>query len=214
VRFPAATPCGAGCYSATARPRRPLAHVALAVTGRGRAAAAVGFDLPPRWPVPAAALLRRAERVFAGLHSVVYEERLASGPAFSENSVWRSEAPDRLSYRSATGAAGIVIGARRWDRVAGGAWKRSLQNPPLALPAVPWGAGAYDISLLGAGRVRGHEVVRVSLYEPATPAWYTVTLDRSSARTLEVDMTATAHFMRDRYVAFDAPLRIEPPGGR
>lgn len=89
-----------------------------------------------------------------------------------------------------------------------------LQNPPLALPAVPWGAGASDISLLGAGLVRGHEVVRVSLYEPATPAWYTVTLDRSSARTLEVDMTATAHFMRDRYVAFDAPLRIEPPGGR
>lgn len=165
-------------------------------------------------PVPAVALLRRAERVFARLRSVVYQERLASGPGFAENSVWRSEAPDRLSYRSATGAAGVVIGARRWDRIAGGAWKRSLQNPPLALPAVPWGAGAYDISLLGSGRAHGGAVVRLSLYEPTTPAWYTVTLDRRSGRTLEVDMTATAHFMRDRYLVFDAPLRIEPPAGR
>jgi hypothetical protein len=57
-------------------------------------------------------------------------------------------------------------------------------------------------------------VVRFSLYEPTTPAWYTVTLDRRSARMLEVDMTATAHFMQDRYTAFDAPLRIRPPVAR
>ena len=213
-RFPAALACGAGCYSASARLAGAPTRVALAVTGRGRAPATVRFTLPARWPVDAAPLLRRAERVFARLHSVVYRERLSSGPGFSETSVWRDEAPDRLSYRSATGDAGVVIGARRWDLVVGGSWKRSLQNPPLALPVVPWGAGAYDVSLLGSGRLGGRAVVRFSMFEPTTPAWYTVTLDRSSARTLEVDMTATAHFMQDRYVAFDTPVRIRPPAGR
>ena len=89
--------------------------------------------------------------------------------------MWRSEAPDRLSYRTASGNAGVVIGARRWDLVVGGGWKRSLQNPPLDLPAVPWGAGAYDVMLLGGGRLDGRAVVRFSLFEPTTPAWYTVT---------------------------------------
>ena len=213
-RFPAALACGPGCYSASARVSEAPTRVGLAVTGRGRAPATVRFALPARWPADASPLLRRAERVFARLHSVVYDERLASGPTFSETSVWRDEAPDRLSYRSSTGDAGVVIGARRWDLVVGASWKRSLQNPPLALPTVPWGAGAYDVSLLGSGHLRGRAVVRFSMFEPTTPAWYTVTLDRNSARTLEVDMTATAHFMRDRYVAFDTPLRIRPPVGR
>jgi hypothetical protein len=152
TRLPVATPCGPGCYSAAARAAATPTHVALAVTGPGRVPATVRFTLPQRWPVTATPLLRRAERVFAALHSVVYHERLSSGPSFSESTVWRDEAPDRLSYRSTTGDAGVVIGARRWDLVVGGGWKRSLQNPPLALPTVPWGAGAYDVSLLGSGR--------------------------------------------------------------
>ena len=72
----------------------------------------------------------------------------------------------------------------------------------------PWGAGAYDVTLLGGGRLGGRPVVRFSMFEPTTPAWYTVTLDRATLRTLTVSMTAAAHFMRDRYVAFNAPRRI------
>ena len=106
-----------------------------------------------------------------------------------------------------------MIGRQRWDRVVGGGWKASPQNPPLVLPAVPWGAGAYDVNLLGRGRVGGRAVVRLSLYEPTTPAWYAVTLDRATLRPVTVDMTATAHFMRDRYVSFNAPRQIRPPLG-
>jgi hypothetical protein len=214
ARLPAARPCGAGCYAASARVSTPVRRVAIALSGRGRPASTVGFALPAHWPVSAEPLLRRAERVFEALSSVVYHERLSSGPRVTSTSVWRSEAPDRLSYRSAAGDAGVIIGRTRWDLVVGGGWKRGLQNPPLELPAVPWGAGAYDVTLLGAGLLGGRAVVRFSMFEPTTPAWYTVALDRRTLRTLNVEMTAAAHFMQDRYVAFNAPRRIRPPVGR
>ena len=207
----AASPCGAGCYASAARAAASARRVSIALSGPKRPPSTVAFELPARWPVPAATLLRRAERVFRSLRSVVYRERLSSGAGNATTTIWRSEAPDRLSYRTSSGNAGVVIGRTRWDLVAGGGWKRSLQNPPLAMPAVPWGAGAYDVNLLGGGRVGGRAVVRLSLFEPTTPAWYTLTLDRATLRTLTVDMTATAHFMRDRYVAFNVPRQIRPP---
>jgi hypothetical protein len=207
----AATPCGAGCYASATRMGAPVRRVAIALSGRGRAPSTVTFALPAHWPVSAAPLLRGAEREFKRLRSVVYNERLSSGPRVTSTSVWRTEAPDRLSYRTASGNAGVVIGRMRWDLVVGGGWKRSAQNPPLVMPSPPWGAGAYDVNLLGGGRLGGRAVVRFSMFEPTTPAWYTVTLERSTLRTLNVSMTAAAHFMQDRYVAFDAPRQIRPP---
>jgi hypothetical protein len=211
--LPAARPCGAGCYATAARVSAPVRRVTIALSGRGRPPSRVDFALPAHWPVSAAPLLRAAERVFEGLRSVVYHERLSSGPHATGTSVWRSESPDRLSYRSSAGDAGVVIGHTRWDLVVGGGWKRSFQNPPLVMPSPPWGDGAYDVSLLGGGRLDGRAVVRFSMFEPTTPAWYTVTLDRKTLRTLDVSMTAAAHFMRDRYVAFNAPRSIRPPVG-
>src|SRR4051812_13094873 len=174
---PAAS-CGAGCYASVTRVGAPVRRVAIELGGRGRERSSVAFALPPHWPVSAAPLLRGADREFARLRSVVYRERLSSGPRVTSISVWRKEAPDRLSYRTASGNAGVVIGHARWDLVVGGGWKRSLQTPPLVMPSPPWGAGAYDVSLLGGGRLGGRAVVRFSMFEPTTPAWYTVTLDR------------------------------------
>jgi hypothetical protein len=211
--LPPARPCGAGCYAPSARVASPVGSVVVALRGMGRPASAVAFDLPASWPVPAAPLLAAAERAFTALRSVEYRERLSTGPHVTGTSVWRSEAPDRLSYRSASGDAGVVIGTRRWDLVVGGGWRRSPQNPPLSVPSPPWGAGGDDVMSLGSGKLGGRAVVRFSMFEPATPAWYTVTLDRASRRTLLVEMTAAAHFMQDRYVAFDAPRRISPPAG-
>jgi hypothetical protein len=213
-RLAPARPCGAGCYASATRVRSAASRIAIGLSGRGRPPSTVTFALPAHWPVSAAPLLRGAERVFAALHGVVYHERLSSGPNVTSTSVWRSEAPDRLSYRTAIGDAGVIIGKTRWDLVVGGGWKRSIQNPTLVMPSPPWGAGAYDVTLLGGGRLNGRAVVRFSMFEPTTPAWYTVTLDRSTLRTLDVSMTAAAHFMRDRYVAFNSPRQIRPPVGQ
>ena len=102
------------------------------------------------------------------------------------------------------GRAALGSRRRRWLEGARSRTRRSC------CPPLPWGAGAYDVNLLGRGRVGGRAVVRLSLYEPTTPAWYTVTLDRATLRTLTVDMTATAHFMRDRYVVVQRPAP-DPP---
>jgi hypothetical protein len=210
-RLALARPCGAGCYASATRVSSAVSRIAIGLSGRGRPPSAVTFALPAHWPVSAAPLLRGAERVFASLHGVVYHERLSSGPNVTSTSVWRSEAPDRLSYHTDIGNAGVIIGKTRWDLVVGGGWKRSSQNPTLVMPSPPWGAGAYDVTLLGGGRLNGRGVVRFSMFEPTTPAWYTVTLDRSTLRTLDVSMTAAAHFMQDRYVAFNPPRQIRPP---
>jgi len=66
---------------------------------------------------------------------------------------------------------------------------------------------------LRAAIERPSRIASLSLYEPTTPAWYAVTLDRATLRPITVDMTATAHFMRDRYVSFNAPRQIRPPLG-
>jgi hypothetical protein len=211
TKFPAAKACGAGCYSSAAPLGARVARVTITLSGRGRPASTMSFALPEHWPVSAAPLLRGTERVFERLRSVVYHERLASGPRVTNTSVWRSEAPDRLTYRSASGDAGVIVGRRRWDLVLGGGWKRGLQNPPLDVPAPPWGRGVYDVYLLDGGRLGGREVVRFSMFDPSTPAWYTVTLDRRTLRPVTVQMTATAHFMQDRYVAFNTPRQIRPP---
>ncbi|MDP9256173.1 MAG: hypothetical protein M3Q31_06425 [Actinomycetota bacterium] len=212
-RLPPARPCDAGCYASATRASSAVSRIAIGLSGRGRPPSTVTFALPAHWPVSAAPLLRGAERVFRSLRGLVYRERLSNGPSVTSTSVWRSEAPNRLSYRTATGNAGVIIGKTRWDLVGGGGWKRSFQHPPLVMPSPPWGAGAYDVTLLGAGRLNGRAVVRFSMFEPTTPAWYTVTLDRSTLRTLDVSMTAAAHFMQDRYVAFNPVRRIRPPVG-
>jgi hypothetical protein len=210
-RLALASPCGAGCYASATRVSSAARRIAIALSGRGRPPSTVTFALPAHWPVSAAPLLRGAERAFKSLRGVVYHERLSSGRSVTSTSVWRSEAPDRLTYRTAIGNAGVIIGKTRWDLVVGGGWKRSLQDPPLVMPSPPWGAGAYDVTLLGGGRLDGRAVVRFSMFEPTTPAWYTVTLDRSTLRTLDVSMTAAAHFMQDRYVEFNPPRQIRPP---
>jgi hypothetical protein len=47
--------------------------------------------------------------------------------------------------------------------------------------------------------------------DPEVPAWFTGTFDRKTALPSQLRMTAAAHFMRHRYVAFNRSIKIEPP---
>jgi hypothetical protein len=55
------------------------------------------------------------------------------------------------------------------------------------------------------------ETKTVSFADPATPAFFEVTLDAHTLLPRVVRMTAAAHFMVDRYVRFNAPRQIAPP---
>ena len=199
-----AKPCGLGCYSAAAsRPR----HVELRLSG----SRPVAFDIPAR-PRAAAAIVARAGRVTRALKSLVYVESLRSGPTGGLLTTWSMKAPNEVEYRIRGGADAIVLGTRRWDRDgAGKRWRRSQQLPALRVPQPAWGSTATNAYVLGEGRVAGRPVWVVSFANPTTPAWFTAWIDRATYRPLRMRMTAAAHFMTHRYLAFNQPLTIAPP---
>ena len=189
--------CGPGCYSASlAAPR--ARSVAVLVAGRR-------IRFPVLAGPSAAALVVRAARVFDSLRSVVVDESLASNPTNGIRTRFEMVAPDRLAYRIEGGQEAVVVGGRRWDRSPGGRWIPSSQTP-LHLPSAPW-SRVRDARLLGSGR----GTWRVAFLDPTVPAWFEVAIDKRSLRTLDLHMTAAAHFMHDHYSRFDAPLRIAPP---
>lgn len=200
-----ATPCGPGCYSAStsARPR----HVEVRLSG----SRPVGFEIPAK-ARPAAAIVARAARATRALKSLVYLESLRSGPTGGLLTRWSLQAPNEVEYRIRGGADAIVLGTRRWDRDRPGKpWRRSQQLPALRVPQPAWGLRATNAYLLREGRVGGRPVWVVSFANPTTPAWFTASIDRATYRPLRLRMTAAAHFMTHRYVAFNEPLKIEPP---
>jgi hypothetical protein len=70
---------------------------------------------------------------------------------------------------------------------------------------------AEDARLLEE-RVRGgrHELV-IAFFDPGSPGWFRIVVDRKTYRTLDVRMVAPAHFMHDTYGPFNAPVSIRPP---
>ena len=199
-----ARPCGLGCYSASApRPRQ----VEVRLSG----SRPVAFEIPEQTP-SAAAIVARAARTTRALKSLVYTESLRSGPTGGLLTTWSLQAPDEVEYRIKGGADAVVLGTRRWDRDRPGApWRRSQQLPALRVPQPAWGSQATNAYVLGTARVNGRPVWVVSFANPTTPAWFTVWIDRATYRPLRLHMTAAAHFMTHRYLAFDRPLGIEPP---
>ena len=199
-----ARPCGPGCYRA-AVPRSRRIEVRLS------GSRPVAFTIPAS-PQAGTAILARASRVFRTLRSLVYVESLRSGPTNGIVTTWRQVAPDRVTYQIRDGAAAVVIGRRRWDRdKPGGAWMRSSQIPPLRVPQPTWGTATSNAHVLAATRLGGRPVWIVSFVNPTIPAWFTAWIDRDSYRTLQLHMTAAAHFMFHRYLVFNRPLKIKPP---
>jgi hypothetical protein len=199
-----AKPCGPGCYSAAAPAPR---HVVVHVNG----SPPVAFSLPAR-PRPAAAIVARAAKATRALHSLVYSEALRSGPTGGLLTTWSLKAPNEVEYRIKGGADAIVLGTKRWDRNnARAPWRRSEQLPALQVPQPAWGSVATNAHVLGQGALGGKPVWIVSFANPTTPAWFTAWIDKRTSLPLQLRMTAAAHFMFHRYLAFDQPLTISPP---
>ena len=209
----AAQPCGPGCYGALLPADGTPRTLRLSVDGPGARGTAV-FPLPDRWPPPsAAALLSRAVRTFRSLRSVVTEQRLASGLGAAVQTRYVQLAPNRFTYEIEGGPQAVVIGDERWDRsTPKGRWQRT-ETDPIPTPFLEWSGEPRDATLIGSGRVAGRPAWLVSfdVVRGGDPIWFTVSIDKATDRFLDLHMTTTAHFMHDRYSAFDAPARIEPP---
>jgi len=104
---------------------------------------------------------------------------------------------------SKTGPAAVVIGARRWDRDSVRApWVASAQTP-LHVTQPGWG-----------NPTNVHEIAPgvLTFLDRRVPAWFRLTI--GGARPRRVQMTAAAHFMDDRYIGFDVPVKVSPPPSR
>ena len=204
------TVCGPGCYRAAAAVGGRPAAVEVDVRN-GPSPTRWRVALPAVWPPrDATALLARAGKAWRALRSLSFHERLGSGPHETVTSDWRIQAPDRLEYTIVGGGAGVVVGGHRWDRQPGSArWVRSPQQP-LTQP-LPFWVSVTDAHVLGTATVQGRPVWRISFFDPGTPAWFTVLVDRATMRTLDLHMVTTAHFMHDVYGSFNATPPVEPP---
>ena len=201
----AGRPCGHGCYRATL-PSAPT-QLTVKVTGAGSPRTVV-FPMAKRWPpADGRAFLGRASQAFLRLRSVQLDERLSSGPGHSIFTKWKLAAPDRLEYEIRNGPGGIVIGTRRWDRPKPGAPWTSSPTTLLRQPTAPWGTRIANAHVLAETPGR----LTASWVDPVVPAWFIGTFDRRTALPVELRMTAPAHFMRHRYVAFNRKVRIVPP---
>jgi hypothetical protein len=204
-----ATACGPGCYRATLATTGRPASVDVALNGAESTHWRVA--LPTTWPPPdAAALLVRARAVWRSLRSLSFSESLASGPGHVVLSTWRVQAPDRIAYQVKDGWAGIVVGDTRWDKGPGAKHWVSSPQTRLTQPIPGW-VKVTDAHVLGSTTVRGRPAWRVSFYDPGTPGWFTVLVDKTSLRIYQVRMTATAHFMLDDYGSFNTTPAILPP---
>jgi len=197
-----AAACGSGCYTASLPPGR---RVVVEASGFGPVRRAA-FRLPASAPA-ADGLVRRAWSAFRALRGISYQEQLASDRRHALAARWRLEKPDRVAYAIAGGAQAIVVANRRWDRDAPNRpWRASAQTPRLPQPATQWEAStnAHILS-------RTPEALVVSFADPTIPAFFTLTLDPRTLRPRVLEMTAAAHFMRDRYTSFSPVREIRPP---
>jgi hypothetical protein len=200
--------CGAGCYQSTFALRSP-ARAAQVIVRRPSRTTTWNVKLPATAP-GAASIVARATRVWTHLRSMSYLDRLSSDPAHTVVSHWQIVAPDRLAYEIGNGGGqSVIVGQQRWDRSQGGAWQKSsalrLHQPQ------PFWVAATDAHVIASGRIAGRPVWRVSFFDPKTPGWFLASIDKATARTLDVRMWAASHFMHDTYGQFNAPLKIIPP---
>jgi xanthine dehydrogenase accessory factor len=120
------------------------------------------------------------------------------------------DVPALLKALNSGAGSAVVIGGRRWDREsATSSWAASKQEP-VQVPAPDW-RRAVDASMLGSAIRDGRPAWRVSFYDPTTPAWFELEIDKQTHLPLRLHMTAAAHFMTHTFHAFNAPLVILPP---
>jgi hypothetical protein len=197
--------CGAGCYRASAASATAPKLVEVKVV-RGEQTTTWRVPMPRQWPPhDASAIVQRATRTFRQLRTVSVRSWLASGPERPLFTHWTLVAPNRLTYEIQNGSAAVIIGNHRWDKQPGGKWEKSDQTP-IHQPSPFWRSW-IDARVLASTK----SAWIVSFFDPQTPGWYELRIAKASMRLLDLRMHATAHFMREAYSQFNAPVEVRPP---
>jgi hypothetical protein len=204
------TLCGRGCYRAVVSSGKPPVRIDVKMRFPTKR---LSFVMPRPWPPPKAqALVARLERAWRRLHTLVFHETVSTAGSAGYAATWTIVGPDKLSVVADDGSqAKIIVGDRAWYRVGKGPWLPSEQVP-IHQP-VPYWRSAVNARLLGTVHVGGRAAWRVSFFNPGTPAWFSVDVEKKTSLPLQVRMVAAQHFVRLTYRDFDEPQSISPPTG-
>ena len=194
-------PCGRGCSRIQASVLDGRPRVVIVRVG----SASVPFRLPRRLPPSGSRVFSHARETMDALRSYRFTERLSSGQGaiFTRLDV---QAPDRLRLRTNTGFRSVIIGKTRWDFLDG-RWERQ-SFPGLDVRDVLMWSHVRSPRIVGRKPNGAQELAGFGL-QPV-PAWFRLTVE-PSGRVSEAQMTASSHFMRHRYSAFDHGAEITPP---
>jgi copper transport protein len=200
--------CGTGCWRLEDVPAAKTLTVSVDA-GERSGEVSVPARFSPARDGTARRLLKEAQVAMRSLRSARLDEHLSSGLGAEVNTGYRFSAPDRMAYRSSSGSTLIAIGKTSWLSTSGGPFERS-----------PFGAGAFRFKETFRWTVYGRSVrwlgasrgsVRLALFDPGTPVWYRLTIDRRTKRVVREQMVTGGHFMDRRYFAFNRRVGIEPP---
>lgn len=204
--------CGAGCWRFTAPIGGHQLRAVVSVEGQQHQ-----VGVPVTWrrgrPEEARAVLARAQRSMRALHTARMAESVTSGLRQTVRTGYRFKAPDRMEYRTQSGVHLIAIRKTSWESVHGRPFDKSPFGGPGPDGGVRfaqffrWTIYGRNVRWLGANG----SVVRLALFDEATPVWYRLTIERASGRVVREDMIAPGHFMSRRWFAFNQPFEITPP---
>lgn len=158
-------------------------------------------------------LLSQAREAAARVRTWREVEQLTDGAGGVTVTDFQMLRPDRLRYRTASGAEAVILGATRYYRQGGGPWERDTLPSPIALegPYMPYLQNPAAAGLGRRGRCDG-EPCRVATWElPSGRAAFAAWIGLESFRIYRLYMTAPYHYMTSRALDLNTPLTIAPP---
>lgn len=182
-----------------------------------------GFDAPetPESSAEAQALVAEALQQIAGLQSLLYTERLASGLGTMVTverylSTGTEDSPP-TSLTLTRELELLTISDRTWQRVPGDEW---FEREYLGIyPPSEWVSayqGGTGFALGQPMELNGASTQIVTFFVPESErqiaAWYAFWIDEATGHVVQETMISRLHYMLYRYDQFDEPVVIPLPG--
>ncbi|MCM8747482.1 copper resistance protein CopC/CopD [Thermomicrobium sp. CFH 73360] len=174
------------------------------------------FQIPI--PVPdTRALLDLTDKAMNRLQAAEERTELTSGGPVVKT-VIQYRAPNQAAYsvlvpgRPTTET--VIIGDRRYDRVAGGDWTMSPwpSSTPFRWPTFRYAQTAEDVRLLGIESIEGISCYKIAFYDPTSETHYRLWIGIDDFLVRRYEMMAPGHYMIGRFDRFDDPeIVLEVP---
>jgi hypothetical protein len=180
---------------------------------RGRITFPLVVGAPPSESDPRATrLLAQARSAMGRVRTWREVEQITDANGGVVETVFEVARPNRLRYRTSSGAEAVIVGAVRFSRDPGGPWIRDQLPQPIAPegPYLSYVDGAVGVRFGGLDRCPG-EACRIVLWSlPSGRAEFAARVG-AGGRIYAVAMVAPGHYMTSTVDRLDVPVQITPP---